>query len=76
MEGTRIYKSFHQWLIPSSAVVGIMALATVFVVVGIVLLVIGRYIHLFSYFVCSWFKSEFFFLRKQTYDLKAFFIII
>lgn len=41
MEGTRIYKNFHQWLIPSRAVVGILALASVFVLVGIVLLVIG-----------------------------------
>lgn len=41
MDGTRIYKNFHQWLIPSRAVVVILALASVFVIVGIVLLVIG-----------------------------------
>lgn len=41
MEGTRIYKNFHQWLIPSRAVVAILALASVSVFVGIVLLAIG-----------------------------------
>lgn len=41
MEGTRIYKNFHQWLIPSRAVVAILALASVSVFVGIVLLSIG-----------------------------------
>ncbi|XP_011414948.3 uncharacterized protein [Magallana gigas] len=41
MGGTRIYKNFHQWLIPSRAVVAILALASVSVFVGIVLLAIG-----------------------------------
>ncbi|XP_061163382.1 uncharacterized protein LOC133172505 isoform X2 [Saccostrea echinata] len=41
MEGTRIYKNFHQWLLPPRAVVGILGLASVFVFVGIVLLAIG-----------------------------------
>lgn len=41
MEGTRIYKNFHQWLLPPRAVVGVLGLASVFVFVGIVLLAIG-----------------------------------
>lgn len=47
MEGTRIYKNFHQWLIPSRAVVAILALASVSVFVGIVLLAIGRYLSVY-----------------------------
>lgn len=73
MEGTRIYKNFHQWLIPSRAVVVILALASVFVIVGIVLLVIGRYIHMFSYFVCSWFLSDIFFYESKFIILSSFY---